>query len=188
MMQVMSRTTSPPAKSHVRDALISQVQAELALLTRTTDHFARRSDLYTDMERSWYIIALTLDAAGELSISELATQLALDGTTITRQVAAMDHTGLVQRTARPDDGRTRIVSLTSRGRERMLDVQNERVRRYDETLADWSDTELQDLATLTAKLNHAISAGAEHHTFPTATAALHKPKQGGKATRLEGAS
>src|SRR5437762_14065429 len=80
-------------RNQSRDALISQLQAELALLTRTTDHLARRSDLYADMERSWYIIARTLDTAEELSISEIATHLALDGTTITRQVTAMHRAG-----------------------------------------------------------------------------------------------
>ena len=151
----------PPHRKRLQT--LSKLQAELAFLSRTTDHFGRRSDLYADLERSWFVIAQALSEFGELTISGLANQLALDGTTVTRQVAAMEKQKLLVRAFHPEDGRTRIVSLTARGKKLLSQLNAERTHRYGETLSDWTDDELNTLASLIRKLNDSIISGAKLH-------------------------
>src|SRR5437868_15399274 len=126
------------AREERRMSAVGTIQAELAFLSRTTEHFARRSDLYTNLERSWFIIAQLLEEFGEFSVSGLAIQLALDGTTVTRQVAAMEKRGLLTRTHHPNDGRTRILRLTPHGVDLLVHLRAERTRGYGETFEDWT--------------------------------------------------
>jgi len=45
----------------------------------------------------------------------LAEKLGRDATTVSRQVAGLEETGLVQRSPCPDDGRATVVTVTKRG-------------------------------------------------------------------------
>ena len=56
-----------------------------------------------------------LGAAGELSISALADALALDRTTLTRNLRVLEQRGLVCTRASAGDARVRIASLTPEG-------------------------------------------------------------------------
>jgi DNA-binding MarR family transcriptional regulator len=64
-------------------------------------------------------ILVGLGTAGELSISALADALALDRTTLTRNLSVLEGRGLVSTRESADDARVRIVSLTPDG-SRML--------------------------------------------------------------------
>lgn len=60
-------------------------------------------------------ILVALGAAGELPISVLADALALDRTTLTRNLGVLEQRGLVSTRAGDDDARVRTVSLTRDG-------------------------------------------------------------------------
>lgn len=60
-------------------------------------------------------ILVGLGAAGELSISTLADVLALDRTTLTRNLKVLEERRLVSTRESADDARVRIASLTPEG-------------------------------------------------------------------------
>ena len=60
-------------------------------------------------------ILVGLGAAGELSISALADALALDRTTLTRNLGVLEERGLVATRESADEARVRIASLTPDG-------------------------------------------------------------------------
>ncbi|HCP73316.1 MAG TPA: MarR family transcriptional regulator, partial [Ktedonobacter sp.] len=53
---------------------------------------------------------------GSISISDLAQQLVMDRTTLTRNLSLLERQGLAA-IAKGDDQRTRMVTLTNQGRE-----------------------------------------------------------------------
>ena len=76
-------------------------------------------------------ILVGLGSSGDLSLSALATTLALDRTTLTRNVRVLEERCLVRSFAREDDARVRMVSLTPQGRQVL-----------SEALAHWEDVQL----------------------------------------------
>ncbi len=63
-----------------------------------------------------YTLLVALSLAGSITITDLAQKLVMDRTTLTRNLTLLEHQGLV--TIAPGiDQRTRMISLTNRGRE-----------------------------------------------------------------------
>ncbi|HWI07510.1 MAG TPA: MarR family winged helix-turn-helix transcriptional regulator [Solirubrobacteraceae bacterium] len=60
-------------------------------------------------------ILVGLGSAGDLSVTTLADALALDRTTLTRNLKVLEDRGLVRTNLREDDARVRMVSLTLEG-------------------------------------------------------------------------
>ncbi|HEY0697903.1 MAG TPA: MarR family transcriptional regulator, partial [Micromonospora sp.] len=99
-----------------------------------------------------------LDAAGPQNVSALAARLNLDGSTVTRQVSALQRDGLITRSADPTDGRGTLVSPTPAGLQRMAAVRAARTRLYGEILAGWPADDRHDLAGLLRRLNESLDA------------------------------
>jgi DNA-binding MarR family transcriptional regulator len=59
---------------------------------------------------------LEIEMQGTLSLGELALQLGLDKSTLSRTVDGLVNIGLVERTTSPDDRRSVRLSLTAQGR------------------------------------------------------------------------
>jgi DNA-binding MarR family transcriptional regulator len=61
-----------------------------------------------------------------MTVSELATKLAIDRTNVSRLCARMEEAGELAREPHPDDGRARVLRLTARGRKlaRVVDEQS----------------------------------------------------------------
>lgn len=60
-------------------------------------------------------ILVALGSAGDLSVSALADALALDRTTLTRNLKVLEGRGLVRTSESKDDARVRVVCLTLEG-------------------------------------------------------------------------
>ncbi|HVV30759.1 MAG TPA: MarR family transcriptional regulator [Mycobacteriales bacterium] len=68
----------------------------------------------------------TVSTVGTLRMSDLAAREGVAAPTMTRVVAALEETGLLQRSPDPDDGRSSLVSLTETGRRRLETVRERR--------------------------------------------------------------
>jgi DNA-binding MarR family transcriptional regulator len=146
------------------------VETEMALLQRALERLGRRSDIHRDLDRASYLLARTLEAAGPISLKDLAGRLGLDATTVTRQIASMEARGLVDRRAEPDDGRVSLIGLSGAGRRKMRAVQRARRERVQDLLAGWPARDQAELGRLLARLTDAI--GDMKHTIPTRRGAL----------------
>jgi DNA-binding MarR family transcriptional regulator len=141
------------------------VESEMALLQRALERLARRSDIHRDLDRASYLLARTLDTTGPISVSDLASTLGLDATTVTRQVAAIECQGLIYRDTDPEDGRVNLIELSPAGRRKMRAVQRARRERVRDLLAGWSKRDQRDLGRLLGKFNDAIDMepGSSRH-------------------------
>jgi DNA-binding MarR family transcriptional regulator len=103
-------------------------------------------------------VLAAIDRMTSTNGKQLATDCALDPSTISRSVNALVKADLVARTADPDDGRASVLAVSPAGRVVLDDV----VRVYDERLAhalhDWSADDMRTLNRLLKRLSDDLTA------------------------------
>lgn len=105
---------------------------------------------------------------GPLRVKELAVQLRLDSTTVSRHVDDLERRGLVVREADRNDGRATLVRASPRAVELLEDAEVERRGKLRDGLQDWSPSDRatfvrllsrfvqrDDLAATVAAISHA---------------------------------
>jgi DNA-binding MarR family transcriptional regulator len=105
-----------------------------------------------DVDRSGIIILATLHRLGPLRLSDLAADIGLDRSTISRQVAAVVRSGYVQKMEDVADARASLLTLTPRGqaaRKKLADAWGDIVI---ELLADWTPDDQAQLGRLLGRL------------------------------------
>lgn len=140
------------------DPAIGTIETEIALLIRRAEASRRATPMapHRALDRAAYVILRHLTDQGPTNVSAIADALSLDGSTVTRQVTALQRAGLVSRQPDPHDGRGTLVSPTASGRTRFAAVRAARRELYQRILADWSDGDRTALADLLHRLNAAI--------------------------------
>lgn len=136
------------------------LELRLTSLMRTLEALNRKRKY--PIERAHYLLLLQLNDA-PLSIGELATQLLLDNSTVTRQINAMLKNGLIEKVPNPNDARSTLVWITLHGQQLVSEMHQLRIERLSKTLSLWEDEEIQALADLMSRfdrdMNHSIENG-----------------------------
>jgi DNA-binding MarR family transcriptional regulator len=133
------------------------LETEMALLQRALERLARRSDIHRDLDRASYLLARVLDATGPISVKDLASRLGVDATTVTRQVAAMERSGLLYRRSDPNDGRVNLIELSAKGRRTMTAVQRARRERVQHLFTGWPRRDQREFGQLLGRFNDAVA-------------------------------
>jgi DNA-binding MarR family transcriptional regulator len=108
----------------------------------------------------------TISARGPLRVTELAGCTHLDTSTVSRHVAQLDRSGLVERTPDPDDGRAHRIQLTGTGSTQLQSAFDRRRELLGRALAGWQPDDVthldqllgrfvNDIDTLNAELEQA---------------------------------
>ena len=136
------------------DAVLDTIETQVAMLMRLGEATRRATELkpHRALDRSAYVILRLLQAAGPLNVSALADRLNLDGSTVTRQVTALEKDGLVQRRPDPRDGRGTVIEPTGTGLAQVDAVRRARRQVYDVVLSDWSEPDRAQLAAVLERL------------------------------------
>jgi DNA-binding MarR family transcriptional regulator len=85
----------------------------------------RLSQLYDDvlapagLRSTQHSLMSQIERTGDLTVSELAEALVMDCSALTHTLKLMERDGLVARTRNPHDGRSRLVTLTKAGRDKL---------------------------------------------------------------------
>ncbi|SCG61802.1 MarR family winged helix-turn-helix transcriptional regulator [Micromonospora inositola] len=142
------------------EVTLGRIETEVALLLRLGEATRRGTGTMEHrlLDRAAYVILRHLANAGPQNVSALAAKLNLDGSTVTRQVSAMQRDGLIARAPDPTDGRGTVISATHAGLQRMAAVQAARTRLYGDILADWSADDRETLAEMLHRLNGALES------------------------------
>lgn len=106
------------------------------------------------MDKSAFILLLTLAGLGECRSSGLAEAVFSDPSTVSRQVAGLVKDGLVERRADPADGRASVLAVTQAGHELLIERRRMRIEAFEAVFADWSDEELKVFADLFERFAH----------------------------------
>jgi DNA-binding MarR family transcriptional regulator len=128
-----------------------------ATLVRQFELMRRRTDIYTQLDRSEYLLLRTLDLQGPLDVYSLATAVGLDPSTAGRQVGVMHGRGLVRRAPAANDRRRSIISPTAKGHRYMVATRLRIREVLAELLHDWTDSDLWTLADMFTRFNLAVA-------------------------------
>ena len=104
------------------EAVLGIIETQVAMLMRLGEATRRSTELkpHRALDRAAYVILRLLQEAGPQNVSAVAARLNLDGSTVTRQVTALQRDGLVERqpdpttAAAPSSPPPRPVSSRSR--------------------------------------------------------------------------
>jgi DNA-binding MarR family transcriptional regulator len=151
--------------------VIGIIELELVKLVRHLETFGRRSSLYVRVDRAGYLAMRMLDDLGPVSTNALARALRLDASTVTRQVAALERQGFVERCANPADGRSSTIVLTVHGRQSMREVEGERRHHIEALVCDWGGAERANLGDALTRLNVALVESVTRRPDPAAPGA-----------------
>jgi DNA-binding MarR family transcriptional regulator len=134
---------------------IEQIETEVALLMRRAEATRRATgdSPHRALDRAAYLVLRKLAEGGPQQVGALAVELGLDGSTMTRQVTALERDGLVRRGRSETDGRAIVVTPTAEGMRRMTGVRTARHDLYERILAEWSEPDRTQLARLLGRLN-----------------------------------
>jgi DNA-binding MarR family transcriptional regulator len=140
------------------DRVLGTIETQIAFLMRLGEASRRATTLkpHRALDRAAYVILRHLQQDGPQNVSAIADRLNLDGSTVTRQVTALQQDGLIERKADPRDGRGTVIEPTALGLKQVDTVRAARRELYDNVLADWSGDDRAELATMLERLTQAL--------------------------------
>jgi DNA-binding MarR family transcriptional regulator len=100
------------------------------------------------LDRASYGVLERTGALAPVRLSDLAAELGVDVSTVSRQVQALEQKGLVDREPDPDDGRAMLLQLTRKGKA----VRSKMQAAWQETIAgvlvNWKPADISEFAVL----------------------------------------
>ena len=135
----------------------THIEQQLTILLRRVQriHFTTSSG-EVELDRSAYGILCRLVDDGPLRLGILAQAFGLDPSTITRQVQALEHAGLVERRPDPSDRRASLLEVTDHGRQVLVTTREHRRRWLQAALGDWDSHDHEEFGRLLEKFNLSI--------------------------------
>lgn len=126
------------AEGSVTTTTAAKLRFVLVRLTRTL-----RRDGGPSYSASLLSAMASLEEAGPLRVSQLATLEGVDPSVATRVVASLESQGLVERTDDPDDKRASLITLSKLGRRTLDNLWHERTLGLSTRLSRLSAKERQ---------------------------------------------
>ncbi|MYR07329.1 MarR family transcriptional regulator [Gordonia sp. SID5947] len=117
----------------------------------------RARAIHPKLDPVCYPILVLLSRHDALPMSDLLGELALEKSTLTRQIDSVVRLGLVERHPDPDDARARLVALTESGRSRFNDVALTALADWRDQLSRWDPEDVRQLADLLRRLAESTS-------------------------------
>ncbi|WP_297600458.1 MarR family transcriptional regulator [Mycobacterium sp.] len=142
------------------DEVLGTIETQVALLMRLGEATRRSTGVkpHRALDRAAYVILRRLQEDGPQNVSALAAALNLDGSTVTRQVTALQKDGLIERRPDPLDGRGTMIEATGLGLRQVDAVRKARRSLYGTVLRDYSVQEQRELAMTLERFTAALDA------------------------------
>ncbi|HEV3263978.1 MAG TPA: MarR family transcriptional regulator [Acidimicrobiales bacterium] len=99
------------------------------------------------IDKAGYWLLVRVSENGPVRLSDLADEVGLDLSTVSRQMGALVNSGLINKEPDPHDGRASFLSLSARGAVVLESVSEARRAALADALTEWSDAERTTLAT-----------------------------------------
>ena len=138
-------------RESVADAAIETIQREMTAFARRARASAGR--MHPELSLVSYTLLGHLEESGGCRATDLAAHYALDKSTVSRQVTALERAGLVERRLDPEDHRVQVLHLTEAGRRILAQVTESRRQAFRERLAGWPEEDLERFATYLLRYN-----------------------------------
>lgn len=133
------------------DRAVETIQREMTTFARRARASAGR--LHPELSLVSYTLLSHLEERDGRRATDLAAHYALDKSTVSRQVAALERAGLIERRPDTEDHRVQVLHLTDAGRRILAQVTQNRQAAFRERLADWPEEDLQRFAGYLERYN-----------------------------------
>ncbi|MEU9000774.1 MarR family winged helix-turn-helix transcriptional regulator [Streptomyces sp. NPDC048551] len=134
-----------------RTAAVETIQREMTAFARRARSAAAR--MHPELSLVSFTLLSHLEERPGCRACDLAAHYALDRSTVSRQVAALERAGLVVRRADPGDHRVHVLELSPAGAATLARTTRERRAMFDERLADWHPDDLDRFAGYLLRYN-----------------------------------
>ncbi len=114
-----------------------------------------------EVDPSTFPLAKQLMCSDALRVSDLASRLELDASTVSRQVKQLEDKGIIERTQDPADGRASLVQLSTAGQATMQSSFRRRFERIKSALEPWSERDRVQLQKLLTRLANDLGAASD---------------------------
>lgn len=137
----------------VHDEAIGEIESALHSLARCLKqvrlHEFLLAEARVDVDHAGLAVLYVLHAERTgLRLTDLAEQLRIDATAVTRKAQQLERSGLVSRARDPEDGRATRLRLTAQGRRTVNRFLVARRTWLDRLLAGWPEAEQVEFARL----------------------------------------
>lgn len=132
---------------------IETIQHEMTVFARRARTLAHR--MHPELSLGSFTLLGHLAESGGCRATDLAAHYALDKSTVSRQVAALEQAGLIERQPDPEDHRVQMLRLTAEGHGILAQVTQSRRAAVRERLADWPEEDLERFAGYLRRYNSA---------------------------------
>ncbi|MFG2316167.1 MULTISPECIES: MarR family winged helix-turn-helix transcriptional regulator [Streptomyces] len=133
------------------DAAVETIQREMTVFARRARASAGR--MHPELSLVSYTLLGHLEERDGRRATDLAAHYALDKSTVSRQVSALERAGLIERRVDPDDHRVQVLHLTESGRQALDRVTERRRTAFRERLGDWAEEDLLRFAGYLERYN-----------------------------------
>ncbi|MGH3329455.1 MAG: MarR family winged helix-turn-helix transcriptional regulator [Streptomycetales bacterium] len=137
-----------PTKSAVDPALTDLATALFSVMRRL-----RQLQTHDPIDRASIGALLVLSDRGDMRPSEVAAELGLDLSTVSRHFRALGEAGYIARRDDPQDRRACLLTLTAGGREVLQECRRRRTAVVSTAVAAWADDDRRALTDLLARLS-----------------------------------
>lgn len=110
-----------------------------------------------NLDRSAYLLLRQLYTQGPSGVKTLANKSQLNISTISRQAAALEQKGYVDKIPHSQDGRAYYYQITDLGTKELLENKQVRNDRIKNLLREWPDEECQIFGDLLKKYNQTVN-------------------------------
>ncbi|MFH8349261.1 MarR family winged helix-turn-helix transcriptional regulator [Streptomyces sp. NPDC018045] len=151
--------TSSDMTTHTDPALLDALQHQVAVFARRAEQsrLGGVGQARNSMDRAAYLLLNRLDKEGPMGVKALAAGMGIDSSTVTRQVAPLVDSGLVNRASHPEDGRAVVLQLSERGRSRLEEVRASRRALMALVTEEWTEEERNSFCSLLTRFNASLS-------------------------------
>ncbi|WP_330456035.1 MarR family transcriptional regulator [Streptomyces sp. NBC_00820] len=135
----------------VAQTAVETIQREMTTFARRARAVAAR--MHPELSLVSYTLLGHLEQSGGCRATDLAAHYALDKSTVSRQVGALERAGLIERRLDPEDHRVQVLHLTEAGEEILAQVTRNRRTVLQKRLADWPEEDLVRFAAYLERYN-----------------------------------
>ncbi len=149
----------------ITPATRDRLTAGIARLLRSGRHVSTRAAdaVYGELPSFGWALLLPLERDGEQRCSALAAQVGVDVSVVSRQVAALERAGHVERRPDPRDGRASLIRLSRSGSAALAQTRAVRSGWAAEALAGWDEDDARRLSDLIERLAADLDRAADPH-------------------------
>ena len=157
-------TTPDPRTQAAMDSPSGQLARQLYGLAAVRRELGKAAN--ADLPGHGFGALVSIRKREHARVSDIASDLQVDLSVASRQVAALVADGFVERQPDPADRRAHVLRVTDAGLAALRDAFIGMVGLIDDALSDWSPADVQDLAAGLGRLVTSFSGAA---TAPTGT-------------------